>query len=335
MKKLFQLIIPCIIAVCQASAQDCHVNILVAYSQDAADSLGSDSKITGAIVDAVNSMNTIYVYSNVQQQSVLVRTVLLPEDETYCFANDLNAFQSSSYIDSLRERYHADVAVIVLANDEFCGLPYLDNTLATSETAYCAVNFYCMLNNFAFSHQVAHLYGCAHAYNSRAGNSGSVYSYGHGFDWVFNECAFFSTILGVDDDDFCRGDTDGPEDSLPDPCNIIPYFSSPDLTYYGVALGLPGVNDNVRVLNQNAALIGSFQSVPENQFQLRDTVDRSNIALATAEKTLSTGNTYVITDSANVLFQCADKITLNPGFKASEGVRFETVLQAPAKSCGQ
>lgn len=311
-------------------AQDCKVNILIAYSSEAADSMGGDQTITNAIIDAVQFMNTAYIYSDVRQQSLLVRTVVMVDEETSCFASDLNTFQASTYIAALRNKYHADVAVIVLANNEFCGLPYYDNQVADDSSAYCAVNFYCMMNNFALSHQVAHLYGCGHAGSTRTENSDAVYSYGHGFNWSFNDCASFSTIMGVGDDDFCFGD--GEEDAA---CNIIPYFSNPSLLYNGVQLGIPNVNDNARVLNQNTSVIGALKTVPATQTGLTDTVNLFNIALATAIDTLSTGTTYVITDSANVTFQASQKIIINPGFSATEGTYFQTVLRKPDEACGQ
>jgi len=312
----------------KAHAQSCNTQLLIAYSSQAADSLGNDSIVVQAIINAVNELNTSYIYSEVFQQATLVRTVRLNDFESGCFANDLNNFQESSYISALRDKYHADIAVIVLSSDEFCGLPYIDNEVADASTAYCAVNGFCMITNFAVSHQTAHLYGCSHAAQSKTEKSDAPYPYGHGFDWIFNECAYFSTIMGVDDDDFCGG-------SGEDACNIIPYYSNPSLQYNGVQLGQEGLNDNARVLNENKALIGAFKIIPATQTNLIDTVNLSNTALAMALDTLSTGSTYMITGTANVVFQTGNRIVLNPGFSAAEGVRFEAVIKENDPICGQ
>jgi len=321
----------------QSYAQSCTINLLIAYTDDAVDSVGSDKTLVNAILDAAEYMNTINIYSEVQQHISLVRTVQLNGFETSCFTNDLNRFQQSNYIDSLRTKYHADVAVIVLGNDEFCGQPYLDNTVAEDSTAYCAVNYYCMLNGFAISHQVAHLFGCGHSSDSRTQADETPYSYGHGFVWEYeyDDDASLTTIMGVADDFFCGDDQIYGSDDDDDDCDIIPYFSNPTLYYNGIQLGKPEINDNARVLNQNSVTIGGFKLVPTNQLSLNDTIDHYNIANASAKDTLATGTTYKVMDSANVKFESSQRIVLNPGFSAAEGVRFETILRDPENQCGQ
>lgn len=310
-----------------AYGQDCTVSILIAYTDEAADSLEGNRSAVAQIVEAVQGLNTSYIYSDVSHQAVLVRTIRLDNFESGCFSNNLNQLQANAYINALRDKYHADVAALITTNDEFCGLPFISDTLATSSIAYCEVNFKCMISNFALSHQIAHLYGCSHFVETRGEDNTSVYPYGHGYSWAFNDCASFSTILGVDDDDFC-GDDDAP-------CNLIPYFSNPYLYYEGVPLGMPGVHDNARVLNQNAGVIGSFKPMPATQQSLTDTIDLFNVALGMARDTLTTGTSYMIKDSASVRFQTGSKIVLNPGFNAAEGVHFEAIIENPTTPCGQ
>jgi hypothetical protein len=309
-------------------AQDCTVNILIAYTDEAADSLNGNQSAVAKIIESAQGLNTSFIYSNVAHQAILVRTIQLDNFETGCFANNLNQFQANTYINTLRDKYHADIAALVMTNDEFCGLPFISDTVATSNIAYCGVNYQCMITNFALSHQIAHLYGCSHYVETRGETNPSVYSYGHGYSWAFNDCASFSTILGVNDDDFCGEDEDNP-------CNLIPYFSNPSISYQGVPLGMSGVHDNARVLNQNANVIGSFKLLPANQQSLSDTINLFNIALGTAKDTLATGQSYVIKDSASVRFQTGKKIVLNPGFNAAEGVRFEAIIEEPVTPCGQ
>jgi peptidyl-Asp metalloendopeptidase len=326
-KKTILSLLLCLVATL-GNAQSCVIHLLVAYTDDVADSLQGDEEVVNAIKTAVNSMNTIYIYSAVDHQIALVRTVRLNAFESSCFINDLNAFQSSRFIDSLRIKYHADVAALVVGNHDFCGLPYYDNSLAVDSTAYCAVNFNCMINNFSLSHQVAHLYGCGHVKGSYSEKSESLYPYGNGYNWSYNDAASFNTIMAIGDDDFCGGVGE-------EACNLIPYFSNPNLEYQGVRLGMPGLNDNARVLNQNAAAIGSIQLLPVNQLNLSDTINLYNIAIASAKDTLATGSTYRITDSATVKFESGKRIVLNPGFNAAAGVHFETILYDPKKPCGQ
>ena len=128
----------------KSTAQTCTVNLLVAYTSEAATGLQGNQAAITKITAAVQGLHTAYTNSAVQHKVVLVRTVQLSGFETQCFVNDLNNFQASTYINTLRDKYHADIAVLVIANQQFCGLPYIDDALATSTTA-CVHNaiIYC------------------------------------------------------------------------------------------------------------------------------------------------------------------------------------------------
>lgn len=337
MKKSIKLILYALltlagnIAYKKAAAQQCTINLLIAYTDRAAEGLQGNPTAIQKIKEAVQRLNEAYTNSGVTHQVLLVRTVRLNDPETDCFVEDLDAFQVSTYINALRDQYHADIAALVLANKEFCGLPYEDNAVATTATAYCVVNYRCMFSNFALSHQVAHLYGCSHYIEQADPTDDAVYTYGHGFQWDANAddegSRFFSTIMGVDDADFCGGSSEGS-------CTIIPYFSNPAVQYQGVALGEPGVHNNAKVLNENAATIAALKPLPDVQNNLSDIVDLHNIAIATARDTLRTGEQgYRIIDSATVRFQAGEKIILDPGFRIEEGARFETVIGTVGGDC--
>lgn len=312
-------------------AQECSINVLVVYTDQAADSLNGNEQAVEEILSAVESMNNSLIYSEVNHSMNLVRTIRMTAFESGCFTNDLNDFQENALVSSLRDRYHADVAVVILTNDEFCGLPYLDDELADESTAYCAVNFSCLVNSFGLSHQVAHLYGCSHYVQPSDSRDDALYKNGHGYVWSYYEMSGFSTILGVYDDYFCEENGTDNEDN----CNLIPYYSNPSISYQSVPLGFPNVNDNASVLNQNAEVVGSFKVVPSVQKNLIDTIQYFDIAVATALDTLETGTSYLIQGNSSVEFSAKDRITLNPGFSASEGVRFETILTEQNEQCGQ
>ncbi len=313
----------------EATAQTCTVNLLVAYTSEAATGLQGNQAAITKITAAVQGLHTAFTNSSVQHKVVLVRTVLLSSFETQCFVDDLNNFQASTYINSLRDKYHADVAVLVIANQQFCGLPYIDDALANSTTAYAAVNYSCMVSNFALSHQIAHLYGCSHYIEEASRLDDAPYTFGHGFKWDkaedYDVNTSYSTIMAQEDADFGGPATDNGI--------IIPYFSNPAIIYDGVALGLPGVHNNAQVLNNNAAMVAAFMPLPLIQHTLTDTVDLHNIAIATARDTLATGQHYRITDNASVQFKAGSRIVLQPGFTAMEGTRFETFIESTESIC--
>ncbi|MEM6273435.1 MAG: M12 family metallo-peptidase [Bacteroidota bacterium] len=308
-------------------AQECSVDLLVAYTSEVANRLGGDSAAVAEIASAVAEMNRVLIYSEVRHEVRLVRIHRLSNWEGACFADDLNRFSQDVSIAQLRNRYHADVAALVLANDDYCGLPLFDDSLANGTTAFCAVNYRCMRENYALSHQMAHLYGCGHIAESADEVDSAPYVTGHGFKWAFNEQASLSTVIGVYDDAFCFR-----EGELG--CDVIPYFSNPAVSYRGVPLGESGVHNNAAVLNANAPQIGRFRRVPRIKRWLGDVVLKHNFAYVLATDTLGNGGQYRIQDSARVIFRAGKRIELNPGFRTGEGAHFETVLETPAAECG-
>ncbi len=313
----------------KAIAQSCTVNLLIAYTDKTADSLKGDKYAFTKIAEAVQSLNAAYTSSGVNHQVLLVRTVRLTNFETGCFANDLNSFQASVYINDLRDKYHADIAVLIFTNDEFCGLPYLADSIANSTTAYCAVNYGCMISNFALSHQVGHLYGCSHYVEELFPSGKTPYKYGHGFKLAESDdknAVSFSTIMGVYDDDFC-------DTSSGTACNVIPYFSNPAIKYMNIPLGVPGIHDNARVLNQNDSVMAALKVLPRNQLNLSDTVNLFNIAIAEAADTLATGTHYRIIDNSSVSFQAGKRIELNPGFSVAYGSKFVAFIDTKNSDC--
>ncbi|MBO6517022.1 MAG: hypothetical protein JJ975_10780 [Bacteroidia bacterium] len=305
------------------SAQDCKIDLLVAYTQEASDSLLGDSSTVRDIQRALYRMNMCLVYSNVDFEVGLVRTIKLTEYESDCFTHDLDLFHKNSFIESLRNKYHADIAILVLANQEYCGLPLDRYKRAQDSTAFCAVNYYCMQNTFGLSHQVAHLFGCNHYIEMHETANSEQITYGHGYKWRYDEYTGFNTILGIYDDDFC-----GEED-----CNLIPHFSNPEVEYRSVPTGKAGIQNNAKVLDENASEIGAFKTIPQTQTNLTDTLKSFNRAYAVALDTLATGSSYVVQDKARVIFQAGTQVILNPGFRIKEGAQFDVLIKQPDKEC--
>jgi peptidyl-Asp metalloendopeptidase len=306
--------------------QRCMVKLLVAYTPGVADSSGSDSLIVAQIKRAVLQINESYVNSNINHWVELVRTVKWNFTESGCFQDDLNSFQRAAYIDTLRNRYHADVAALLINNTQFCGLALPKNAVATTTTAYCAVQYKCMVQNYSLAHQIGHLYGCQHNKYELDTVPTKPFPYANGYHWNYSNCANFRTIMALDDDENCYGQGDYD-------CTIIPYWSNPDVSYLGVPTGTPLAN-NARVLNEQAALLANFKPVPQ-YYTIADTVAHRDYALALAIDSMSTGLKYIIKDSATVFFGAGKKIILNPGFQAGFGTKFETFIEPSITNCSQ
>jgi Metallo-peptidase family M12B Reprolysin-like len=308
---------------CKAQAP-CMVKLLVAYTPEVADSAGGDKKIVAQIQHAVEKINESYVNSRINHWVELVRTVKWDFVESGCFQDDLASFQQSAYIDTLRNRYHADVAALLITNNQFCGLAVPKNAVATSATAYCAVQYECMVHNYSLAHQIGHLYGCQHNKYELDTVPTRPFPYANGYNWVYSDCANFRTIMALDDDESCEGQADYN-------CTIIPYWSNPEVFYLGVPTGTRLAN-NARVLNEQAPTLANFKPLPA-YYLITDTVAHADYALAMAIDSMTTGAQYLIKDSAKVFFASGKKIILEPGFKADFGTQFETNIVTAIVNC--
>ncbi len=65
-----------------AKTQDCTINLLIVYTDEAADSLQGNQQAVNQIVQAVKRMNIAYIYSDVQNCTIFRWIVA---SMTYCF----------------------------------------------------------------------------------------------------------------------------------------------------------------------------------------------------------------------------------------------------------
>jgi hypothetical protein len=299
------------------------VRLLIAYTPAAMDSLGGEKAVTDAIMGAVDEMNLAYFNSGVDHWVQLVRTCEVAAQESDCFVQDVHAFSEMEEVDSLRMKYRADVAVLILNNPEFCGLPLEMDAVASASTAYCAVHWKCLVRNLSLPHQIAHLYGCTHATETVAAEGdGAPYAYGHGYVWSFLDTDIgFATIMGIDDQTNCAAEESDYQ------CALIPYFSNPLVQYSGVPTGTADLADNVRVLNLNGPLLANFYPLRPVQ-AIADSVVGFDFAYLQAMDTVRNAGGYCVTDSAMAWFQAGSRVVLDTGFVVMEGAYFETLLDS-------
>jgi hypothetical protein len=309
-------------------AQACKVQLLVGYTAEAAEEAGGEDSLILAIYDAVDELNITFINSSVMQQAQLVRTFRVPFQENYCHALDLDSFAANPQVNALRDSYHADLAILIVDNDEQCGSYLPPDTVATGSTAFCTVNFECMKVNLSLSHFIAHLYGCGHLASS-PGTEDTPYPYGHGYNWIWSDCANFLTIMGVDDYTNCVA----LGDMYPNNCYLIPYFSNPDVTYNNVPTGDARYANNARVLNDNSLTMAALRLFPP-QYSISDSVTGYDYGLEIALDTLRTGSVYLAKDHSKVFFQAGARVELNPGTLLDEGSTFVAETKSQLSNCG-
>ncbi|MBI4964411.1 MAG: hypothetical protein HY913_14125 [Desulfomonile tiedjei] len=215
------------------------VTALVAYTPAAAAQVPGpmESLINLAVAEA----NQSYVNSQINLKLELVNTLKVNYQESGSFDQDLDRFMGKSdgfmdEIHGLRDQHKADLCVLVINDNAYCGLAAA--ILAKPESAFCVVYHDCATGYYSFAHEIGHLQGARH--NPEMDPSTQPFPYGHGYYVNPN----WRSIM-----------------SYANPCNCprIQYWSNPNVQFQGAAMGTPDKNDNARVINETAQYISGFR----------------------------------------------------------------------------
>lgn len=226
------------IAPSKAVAANTVVRALVNYTSAAA----SGTPSIGSLINlAVSETNQGYANSGVTITLQLAGTGQVTYTETGNFSTELSRYRSTSdgYMDAIhttRNNVAADVAVLIVNGNAACGIGYLNSNAAS---AFTVVARSCATGYYSFAHEIGHNMGANH---DPANASGSPYAYGHGYQRPANG---WRTIMAY----ACSGAS----------CTRINYWSNPNKTYNGVAMGTTATHNNARVLNQRAATVAAFR----------------------------------------------------------------------------
>lgn len=214
------------------------IKVLVAYTA-AANSAVSDMQ--GLIELAVAETNTGYSNSAIDATMTLVHTYQVSYTESN-FSTDLAYFRNNNdgvmdEVHGKRDQYGADIAIIITNVSDYCGLASAIG--ATSATAFGAVYHGCATGYYSFGHEVGHLQSARH--NPEADPTNTPYSFGHGYRYG---AGGWRTVMAYN----CSPS-----------CTRINWWSNPDKTRNGVAMGTNSTHDNARVLNLTAATMAGFK----------------------------------------------------------------------------
>lgn len=155
--------------------------------------------------------------------------------------SDLARFRETAdgFLDSVhttRDKQQADVNVLLVNDKSGCGLAYSIGSDAS--TAFAAVYHGCATGYYTFAHEVGHLQSARH--DPDTDSSTTPFAYGHGF----RNGNTWRTIMAYD---------------CPTSCSRLNYWSNPNKSYEGVAMGTADKSDNARVLENTKAAIAAFR----------------------------------------------------------------------------
>ena len=223
-------------------AMPVEVAVLVAYTPRV-DGLQAD--VNDLITAAIDLSNLSYENSKINLRLKLVGTVKVNYAESGSHQTDLDLFrgtddQKMDEIHALRTEKKADVCVLLVDNDEFCGLAAAIG--ATDSTAFAVVHHDCAVKNLSFPHEIGHLQGARHNLEvDPTIETGRKYNHGY---LSTKADAKWRTIMAY------------PAEGKP---NRIPFWSNPDVTHEGEDMGVANKQDNARVLRETALDIGAFR----------------------------------------------------------------------------
>ena len=150
------------------------------------------------------------------------------------------------YMDDIhasRDANAADVSMLIINDAGNCGLAH--SIGSTAATAFATVHYDCATGYYSFAHEIGHLLSARH--DPAADPNTTPYAYGHGYRYEPATGNKWRTIMAYN----CSAG-----------CPRLNYWSNPDVTYNGVAMGTADKNHNQRVLVQTKAAVAAFRGAP-------------------------------------------------------------------------
>jgi hypothetical protein len=206
---------------------DIIIDVIVAYTEKAASSYPD---IEHELVDlAIAETNKSFRLSNLGHIKLQLvhayRTDYVEEgahfDHVWRFADKGDGYMEE--IHGLRDKYRADVAILVVDDPKGCGLA--TRVRADADEAFAVVHHACAATNYTFAHEIGHLIGASHEL-----------SYVNGTKW--------RDIMSAKES--CGG------------CPRVPVWSSPTVLIKGEVAGT-AILDNARVIAEQAARVAAFR----------------------------------------------------------------------------
>lgn len=223
------------------------IDVLVLYTETCRSMNGGTEAMEAAIDLEIEMTNEAYANSGVAQRLNLVHTQEVAYTESKHSYYDLENLQGGWIGDApaLREAFGADCVSMFVWGLDVGGNSYLMDSSRVGPTfapyAYSVVQRAGTDTNYAFAHELGHNMGCQHDHANAYGAAPAFpYSYGHQ-----EPSGAFHTIMAYDY-------------GCPDPCPVIPYFSSPLVSYRGAPTGVADYADNARTLNNTAPIVAAF-----------------------------------------------------------------------------
>jgi len=217
------------------------INVIVAYTSKAASKYADFRR---ELIDfAIEEANQSFRNSNLGQVKLKLVHAYQTDyvekgehfDHLWRFADRGDGYMDE--IHGLREKYDADVAVLVVDDPTGCGLA--TRVFADADEAFAVVHHECAAMSYSLAHEIGHLIGARH--ELAVDGTLTPFPYGHGYV----NGTKWRDIMSYKES--CGG------------CPRLPVWSSPNLVVRGEPAGALNA-DNARVIAEQAARVANFRS---------------------------------------------------------------------------
>jgi len=155
-------------------------------------------------------------------------------DHVWRFADKGDGYMDE--IHALRDKYKADVAILIVDDPKGCGLA--TRVYADADEAFAVVHHECAASTYSLAHEIGHLIGARH--DLSLDKMMTPFAYGHGYV----NGTKWRDIMSYKES--CGG------------CPRLPVWSSPVVLVRGEPAGTPDL-DNARVIREHAARVAAFR----------------------------------------------------------------------------
>ena len=221
-------------------SKDVVIDVIVAYTKAAASHYADiQHELVDLAIEEANESFRMSNLSNVKLRLVHAYQTDYVEkgthfDHVWRFADKRDGYMDE--IHGLRDKYRADVAVLIVDDANGCGLS--TRVFADEDEAFSVVHHACAATTYSLAHEIGHLIGARHDRNMDA--TPTPFAYGHGYV----NGTKWRDIMSYKES--CDG------------CSRLPVWSGPNVMVNGEPAGSIDL-DNARVIREHAARVAGFR----------------------------------------------------------------------------
>ena len=221
--------------------QDIVIDVIVAYTKKVANNYTDVTR--ELIAFAIEESNELFRLSNLGHVKLRLvhayQTDYVEEgvhfDHVWRFADADDGYMEE--IHELRNKYRADVAVLIVDDPKGCGLA--TRVFADADEAFAVVHHDCAALTYSAAHEIGHIIGARHEISMD--KTMTPFPYGHGYV----NGTKWRDIMSYRQS--CNG------------CQRVPVWSNPDVFIKGEAAGTADFQNNARVIAEQAARVAAFR----------------------------------------------------------------------------